>query len=90
MGWLASSAVLRFLFQATSLKVKPTTRNPESVRFLRHARGSLAEIETQLLIAQDRGYISKVGIDELILQTDELGRVIRGLVNSMTKGEGKS
>ena len=32
--------------------------NPEFVRFLRHARGSLAEIETQLLIAQDRGYIS--------------------------------
>ena len=29
--------------------------NREFVRFLRHARGSLAEIETQLLIALDRG-----------------------------------
>ena len=33
--------------------------NPEFVRFLRHARGSLAEIETQLLIGQQRGYISQ-------------------------------
>src|SRR5438270_4351387 len=28
------------------------------VRFLRHARGSLAEIETQVLIAQQRRYVS--------------------------------
>jgi four helix bundle protein len=62
--------------------------NPEFVR-LRHARGSLAEIETQLLIAQERGYISKEKLDELIRDTDELGRVISGLIASMTKTKGE-
>jgi hypothetical protein len=42
------------------------------------------------LIAQERGYISKAKTDELIKQTDELGRVISGLVKSMTKEELKS
>jgi four helix bundle protein len=57
--------------------------NREFVRFLRHSRGSLAEIETQLLIAQDRGYLSKTDADALIRQTDELGRVLSGLINSL-------
>ena len=59
--------------------------NREFVRFLRIARGSLAEIETQLLIAQDRGYVSKTATDVLIGQTDELGRVLSGLINSISK-----
>jgi four helix bundle protein len=59
--------------------------NREFVRFLRLARGSLAEIETQLLIAQDRGYISKAATDILIGQTDELGRILSGLINSISK-----
>jgi len=63
--------------------------NPEFVRFLRHARGSLAEIETQLLIAQERGYISKDKLNDLIRYTDELGRVISGLITSMTKTKGE-
>jgi len=52
--------------------------NPEFIRFLRRARGSLAEIETQILIAQDRGYVPKARADELIHQADELGRVLSG------------
>lgn len=62
--------------------------NPEFIRFLRHARGSLAEIETQLLIAQERSYMSKDKLDELICSTDELGRVISGLIPSMTRTKG--
>jgi len=59
--------------------------NREFIRFLRHSRGSLAEIETQLLIAQNRGYVPKERADELLQQTDELGRVISGLINSLKK-----
>lgn len=59
--------------------------NPEFVRFLRYPRGSLAEIETQLLIAQDRGYLSQLRAAELISRTDELGGVLSGLMNSMKK-----
>jgi four helix bundle protein len=57
--------------------------NPEFVRFLRHARGSLAEIETQLLIALDRGYLPQPRIDELMIRTDELGRILSGLIKSI-------
>ena len=57
--------------------------NPEFVRFLRHSRGSLAEIETQLLIAQERGYVPTPKVEELLRQTDELGRVLSGLINSL-------
>jgi len=57
--------------------------NREFVRFLRHGRGSLAEIETQILIAQGRGYVPKARADELINQTDELGRVLSGLIKSL-------
>src|SRR5260370_33970288 len=59
--------------------------NREFIRFLRHSRGSLAEIETQLLIAQNRGYVPKERDDELLQQTDELGRVLSGLINSLKK-----
>jgi four helix bundle protein len=59
--------------------------NPEFVRFLRNARGSLAEIETQVLIAQDRGYVPKTIAEDLIRQTDELSRVLSGLITSLKK-----
>jgi len=61
--------------------------NPEFIRFLRHARGSLAEIETRILISQDRGYVPKARAHELIHQTDELGRVISGLISSLKKSQ---
>jgi four helix bundle protein len=61
--------------------------NREFIRFLRHARGSLAEIETQILISRDRGYLREEQADKLIGQSDELGRVLSGLINSMKKLE---
>jgi len=64
--------------------------NPEFVRFLRHARGSLAEIETQLLIALDRNYISKRDAEKVFSQVDELGRVLSGLIKSMKNVDGES
>jgi four helix bundle protein len=42
------------------------------VRFLRHSRGSLAEIETQILIAQQRKYLSDGATTKLTQQLDEL------------------
>src|SRR5271163_2729249 len=64
--------------------------NPEFIRFLRHARGSLAEIETQILISKDRGYLREEQANKLIAQSDELGRVLSGLINSLKKLEGDS
>lgn len=61
--------------------------NRDFVRFLRIARGSLAEIETQILIAQQRKYLSEsIGVT-LARHLDELGRILSGLINSLKQHE---
>lgn len=61
--------------------------NRDFVRFLRHARGSLAEIETQVLIAQQRQYLSATTTTRLTQKLDELGRILSGLINSLKDRE---
>jgi hypothetical protein len=57
----------------------------EFVRFLLHARGSLLELQTQLLIAEDLVYLSKENSRILLNKTEAIGRALNGLINSMTK-----
>ncbi len=57
--------------------------NRDFVRFLRHARGSLAEIETQLLIAEQRKYLTAEETGQVCQRADELGRILSGLINSL-------
>ena len=61
--------------------------NRDFVRFLRHARGSLAEIETQVLIAQQRQYLPVDTSTQLSQRLDELGRILSGLINSLKQQE---
>jgi len=61
--------------------------NRDFVRFLRHARGSLAEIETQILIAQQRKYLPDSTVTKLAHHIDELGRILSGLINSLKEQE---
>jgi four helix bundle protein len=51
--------------------------------FLRHSCGSLAELETQILIAQRRKYLSESQTTELLRRTHEVGRILNGLVSSL-------
>jgi four helix bundle protein len=51
--------------------------------FLSLARGSLAEIETQLLIAQNLGYLSAEQSTPLLAEAAELGRIVNGLLASI-------
>ncbi len=62
--------------------------NRDFVRFLRHARGSLAEIETQILIAAQRQYLPPAAATRLTEQTAELGRILSGLINSLQRSKG--
>ena len=48
--------------------------------FLSQARGSLVEIETQLLIAQNLAYVSPNQTRCLLDKTSELGKVLNGLI----------
>src|SRR5208282_2575645 len=55
----------------------------EFLHFLRHARGSLAELETQTLLAKRLKYLSDAEAENLLTQIDELGRIMSGLIRSL-------
>jgi four helix bundle protein len=61
--------------------------NREFLHFLRHARGSLAELETQVLIALRREYLNQEQVDHLLERADELSRILSGLINSLRQRE---
>ena len=56
--------------------------------FLHHLslpRGSLLEVETQLLIAQRLGYTAPEAADQLLISTAEAGRLLNGLYRSLER-----
>jgi len=53
--------------------------------FLAPARGSLVEIETQLIISQNLGYLSSRAVELLLAQAAELGRILNGLIASIKR-----
>jgi len=56
----------------------------EFAQFLSFARGSLAEVETYLMLSRDLGYMTK---DEFVQLEDlrkEVGRLLRGLYRSLS------
>ena len=61
--------------------------NREFLHFLRHSRGSLAELETQVLITRRRGYMPEPQAGDLLKRTDELSRILSGLINSLKRKE---
>ena len=57
--------------------------NREFLHYLRHSRGSFAELETQVLIAQQRNYLSELQVAHLLKLANELGRILSGLIHSL-------
>jgi four helix bundle protein len=58
-----------------------TTR--EFVAYLHFARGSLAELETQILLAVQVGYLDEVETLQVQRGIDEVGRLINGVLRSL-------
>jgi four helix bundle protein len=56
----------------------------EFLHHLRHSRGSLAELETQVLIAQRLTYIATGPAEDLLKRVDEVNRILAGLIKSLT------
>lgn len=56
----------------------------EFIRFLYIARGSAAELRTQVYIAYKAGLLNKVTKDELIAELREISKMLYGLAQSMT------
>ncbi|MDR1999936.1 MAG: four helix bundle protein [Zoogloeaceae bacterium] len=56
----------------------------EFVYFLGVALGSLAELETQLMLSCQVGYLKQEAINAILQISDETGKMIRGLQKSLT------
>jgi four helix bundle protein len=52
----------------------------EFLQFLGHARGSLLECETQVLLAERMSYLSPNQSESLLEASGEVGRIINGLM----------
>ena len=55
----------------------------EFVHFLLHARGSLLELETQLMIAEQLQYLPGPQGESLLAMAETVGRALSGLINAM-------
>jgi four helix bundle protein len=55
----------------------------EFKQFLGNARGSLMEVETQILIARDLGYLDQNQSQTLLASAAEVGRILNGLLASL-------
>lgn len=55
----------------------------EFIQFLGTARGSLCEMQTQLEIAKNLGYLQTEHFKQLDVQSREVGRIINGLIKAV-------
>ena len=60
----------------------------EFIQFLSIARGSLAEVDTYLMLGKDLGYLDESAFLDLEEQRKEVGRLLRGLYKSLTQDAG--
>lgn len=58
-------------------------RSPSYANFLKIARGSLREIETQLLLAARLNLVAPSSTSPVLEQCDKVGRLLHGLLRSV-------
>ena len=59
--------------------------NKDAVRFFYIAKGSLAELETQLEIAYEIGYLEENKLNEMLDKTIHIGKMLGSLIKSRSK-----
>jgi four helix bundle protein len=60
------------------------------IRFLYNARASLEEVDTQLELAGDLGYLVHADLDRAIETFENLSKALQGLINAMNRKVGRS
>jgi four helix bundle protein len=53
--------------------------------FISMAMGSVAELETQVLLSADLGYLAATWRDHLLAELDKVGKMLRGLQKSVRR-----
>lgn len=61
--------------------------NRDFVRFLKYARGSLLELQSQLYVAVDVGYIPKDRFQRLLERCRTIARLINGLIRYLEESD---
>ncbi len=61
---------------------KGRSSDKELLHFLSNAKGSLFEVETQIMIADGLGYLTHMQGEELLLRTAEVGRLLNGFMKA--------
>ena len=63
----------------------------EFIQFISHAEGSVAELETQLIIASELGYCNctRASVDDTFHLLSELRRMLNSLRRKLTESEKK-
>ncbi len=56
---------------------------PQYLQFVSIARGSLGEVETQIILSYKLDYVDKNTQDDLLLKVEKIGRLIGGLMKSL-------
>ena len=56
-------------------------------KFLGTARGSLLEVETQIIIAERLGYVSASAAKDRLRETAEIGRMLNGLISAIASAK---
>jgi len=54
------------------------------IHFLHIARGSIQELETQIYLATRLTFMTQEGQNELLVKTNEVSRLISGLIRSLS------
>lgn len=49
------------------------------------AKGSVAEVQSQLYVALDQGYIDRQQFDEMYARSDEVARLISGFIQYLIR-----
>ena len=57
----------------------------EYVQMLSRARGSTLEVQTQLEISRNLGFVDQVSFEHLLAKADEVGRLINGLIRTVRR-----
>lgn len=54
-------------------------------QYLDIAKGSCYEVQSMLILAKELGYVSKTKYEQFSIQTNEISKVITGLIKSLSR-----
>jgi four helix bundle protein len=70
-------------------EVSARRTTPDFLAFVHVARGSQAELDTQLRLARDFGYLSEAAFTELQQHTEEIGRLLTAVITGLPRRQGR-